>query len=84
MPKKKYEGELIVNFSNGDTQKLILDAWLLRPMLVLQTEKPQKNDKAMDELDFGTVNVERSRTIKVFLSNQTDVTANWTLNYVKF
>lgn len=53
-------------------------------MLILLTEKPQKNDKAMDELDFGTVNVERHRTIKIFLSNVTEVTSKWTLNYVKF
>jgi len=57
---------------------------LLRPKVVLLTEKDSKNDYAMDELDFGTVNVDRLRTIKVFLSNQTEVTAKWQLNYVKF
>jgi hypothetical protein len=30
------------------------------------------------------VNVDKFRTIKVFLSNITHVTAKWTLNYVKF
>ena len=39
--------------------------------------KDSKNDYAMDEMDFGTVNVDRHRTIKVFLSNQTEVTAKW-------
>jgi hypothetical protein len=57
---------------------------LLRPKVVLLTEKDSKNDYAMDEMDFGTVNVDRFRTIKVFLSNQTEVTAKWQLNYVKF
>ena len=48
------------------------------------TEKPSKNDKAIDELDFGTVNIDKHRTTKVFLSNITEVTAKWNLNYVKF
>ena len=46
----------------------------MRPKLELLTEKPSKNDKAMDELDFGVVNIDKHRTIKVFLSN---VTANF-------
>jgi hypothetical protein len=57
---------------------------LLRPRLELLTEKPSKNDKAMDELDMGTVHIDKFRTIKVFLSNTTEVTAKWSLNYVKF
>lgn len=77
-------GELIAYFTNGDSQKLILDGFLLRPKLELLTEKPSKNDKAMDELDFGTVNVDKFRTIRVFLSNVTEPTARWKLNYVSF
>jgi hypothetical protein len=61
-----------------------LHGFLLRPKIVLLTENPSKNDKAMDELEFGTVNIEKFRTIKVFLSNITPVTARWKLNYVKF
>jgi hypothetical protein len=63
---------------------LILDGLLLRPKLELLTEKPSKNDKAMDEIDMGVVNVDKFRTIKVFLSNITEVTAKWRLNYVSF
>lgn len=57
---------------------------LLRPKLELLTEKPSKNDKALDELDFGVVNVDKWRTIKVFLSNVTEVSGKWKLNYVSF
>jgi hypothetical protein len=53
-------------------------------MLSLLTEKPSKNDKAWDELDMGTVHIDKHRTIKVFLSNITGVTAKWRLNYVSF
>lgn len=56
----------------------------MRPKIVLLTEKPSKNDKAMDELDFGVCNVDKSRIIKVYLSNITEATAKWSLNYVKF
>ena len=43
-----------------------------------------KNDKAQDELDFGVCNVDKARTITIYLSNVTEVTANWQLNYIKF
>lgn len=57
---------------------------MMRSMLTLLTEKPSKNDKACDELDMGTVHIDKFRTIKVFLSNITDVTSKWKLNYVTF
>jgi hypothetical protein len=82
--KNEREGELISFFANGEQQRLALDGLLMRPNLELLTEKPSKNDQAHDELDFGTVNVDKFRTIKVFLSNITHVTAKWSLNYVKF
>lgn len=52
--------------------------------MVILTDFPSKNDYALDELDFGQVNVERDRTIHVYLSNVTEVTARWQLHYVKF
>jgi hypothetical protein len=82
--KNERKGEITAHFSNGESQKLILDGLLLRPKLELLTEKPSKNDKAMDELDMGIVNVDKFRTIKVFLSNMTEPTAKWKLNYVSF
>ena len=56
----------------------------MRPKLMLLTEYSSRNDKAQDELDFGTCNVDVKRTITIFLSNITEVTSNWMLNYVKF
>ena len=56
----------------------------MRPKVIILTDFLSKNDYALDELDFGQVNVERDRTIHVYLSNQTEVTAKWQLNYVKF
>eukprot|EP00351_Strombidinopsis_sp_SopsisLIS2011_P000365 CAMPEP_0116875384 /NCGR_PEP_ID=MMETSP0463-20121206/7315_1 /TAXON_ID=181622 /ORGANISM="Strombidinopsis sp, Strain SopsisLIS2011" /LENGTH=106 /DNA_ID=CAMNT_0004520913 /DNA_START=2567 /DNA_END=2887 /DNA_ORIENTATION=- len=38
----------------------------------------------MHEMDFGVCNVDNHRTIKLYLSNITEVTARWRLNYVKF
>jgi hypothetical protein len=77
-------GELIANFSNGDIQKFTLEGMLLRPKLVLLTEVPSKNDFAMDEMNFGVCNVDCFKTIRLYLSNITEVTAKWSLNYVKF
>jgi len=77
-------GEVTASFDNGDTQKFLVHGKLLRPKVVLLTEKPSKNDKAMDELDLGICNVDKSRTIKVYLSNVTECNANWKLNYITF
>ena len=82
--KNERKGEITAHFANGESQKLVLDGLLLRPKLELLTEKSSKNDKAMDELDMGVVNVDKFRTIKVFLSNVTEPTAKWKLNYVSF
>jgi len=38
----------------------------------------------VDEMTFGVCNVDRFRTIRLYLSNATHVTAKWMLNYVKF
>jgi hypothetical protein len=67
--RNEREGELVAAFNNGERQVFKLHGMLLRPKVVLLTEKDSKNDYAMDEMDFGTVNVDRLRTIKVFLSN---------------
>lgn len=78
------KGEIVAYFSNGDQQKLYIDGVLQRPMLAVLTDYPTKNDYAVDELNFGEVNVETDRTVHIYLSNITEVTAKWTLNYVKF
>eukprot|EP00351_Strombidinopsis_sp_SopsisLIS2011_P003897 CAMPEP_0116874008 /NCGR_PEP_ID=MMETSP0463-20121206/5385_1 /TAXON_ID=181622 /ORGANISM="Strombidinopsis sp, Strain SopsisLIS2011" /LENGTH=194 /DNA_ID=CAMNT_0004517053 /DNA_START=3442 /DNA_END=4026 /DNA_ORIENTATION=- len=77
-------GEVLAHFSNGDQQKIYITGVLMRPKIVLLTEKPSKNDKAMDEINFGTCNVDKARTIKIYLSNITEVTAKWQLNYISF
>ena len=78
------QGQLTAAFSNGDSQSFSLVGQLMRPKLMLLTEYSSRNDKAQDELDFGICNVDMKRTITIFLSNVTEVTANWMLNYVKF
>lgn len=82
--KNERHGELVASFQNGDSQKFALHGVLLRPKLILLTEKMSKNDKAQDEMEFGVCNVDKARSIKIFLSNITEVSANWALNYVKF
>ena len=78
------KGELMANFSNGDNQAFEILGQLMRPKLMLLTEYSSQNDKAQDELDFGICNVDVHRNITIFLSNITEVNANWSLNYVKF
>lgn len=78
------QGVLTANFANGETQKFFLEGQLLRPKVELLTETPSKNDYAVDEMTFGVCNVDRFRTIRLYLSNATHVTAKWMLNYVKF
>jgi len=82
--KNERVGQINASFANGDSQKFIVHGQLLRPKIVLLTEKPSKNAKAHDELDFGVCNVDKFRTIQVYLSNITECTAKWQLNYVRF
>ena len=79
----KVEGDLIATFSNGHTQKFILHGVLLRPKLVLQTMIKSKNDKGQDELDFGICHIESRREVVIYLSNITEVTANWRIEHMK-
>ena len=44
--KNERKGELVASFQNGDAQKFTLNGQLLRPKIVLLTEKMSKNDKA--------------------------------------
>lgn len=78
------QGALQANFSNGECQKFFLEGALMRPRIQLLTEEISRNDYAQDELDLGVCNVDKHRTVKLFLSNATEVTAKWQLNYVKF
>jgi len=82
--KQAQQGQLQAFFQTGDTQVFKLDGFLLRPKITILTEKPSKNDKALDELNLGEVHIEKFRTIRIYLSNMTTVTAKWTLNYVQF
>jgi hypothetical protein len=41
----------------------------MRPKICILTDYISKNDYAVDELDFGKINVEKSRTIHIYLSN---------------
>lgn len=42
------------------------------------------NEKGVDEINLGEVNIENYRTSHFYLINPTTVPARWTLNYVKF
>jgi len=61
--KNERAGEITASFANGDAQKFVVHGLLLRPKIMLLTEKPSKNAKAHDELDFGVCNVDKQRTI---------------------
>lgn len=75
--KHQVMGKLNIAFANGRTQNYLVAGTLLRPRVNLITEKPSKNEKAEHELNFGTVNIERHRTLQFYLSNETKVTAKW-------
>ena len=44
--KKELKGSLVAFFQTGDSQVFKVDGFLLRPKMVVLTEKPFKNDKA--------------------------------------
>lgn len=78
------KGLINVAFANGKSQHFNLQGNLLRPKVTVITAKPCKNEKGIDEINLGEVNIERSRQTMFYLMNDTPVPAKWALNYVKF
>lgn len=56
----------------------------MRPKVIVQAERARRNEKAELELDFGTTHIEKPKRQTLYLSNQTEVLANWSLHYIKF
>lgn len=75
---------LEVEFLNKKKQYFNLLGNLIRPKVSIITMKPCKNEKGVDEIDLGEVNIERSKQTQFFLINETAVPAKWNLGYVKF
>jgi len=71
-------------YANGKIQSFNLVGNLLRPKVSVMTLKPCKNEKGVDEIDLGEVNIEKNTKTMFYLINDTTVPAKWALNYVKF
>lgn len=65
------EGQLLASFVNGHVQSIPLFGQFLRPMIVISPS----------EYDFGTVHISRSRQIRLYLSNPTQVDAEWKIQH---
>jgi hypothetical protein len=78
------KGLITVAFANGKQQSFNLLGNLVRPKVIITTEKPCKNEKGVDEVNLGEVNTESFRQSHFYLINETGVPAKWALNYVKF
>ncbi|OQR92208.1 hypothetical protein ACHHYP_03955 [Achlya hypogyna] len=72
MSKLGYTGALTIRFSQGTLQTIQLQGRILRPILVL----------APSHFKFGLVHCEHSETVKVYLSNPTEVDAHFTVHHV--
>ena len=84
MTYKSYNsGKLKLEFSNGDSQEILLEATLLRPLLTLNMSGFEGR-VSPDTYDFGTVHVNNIGTIAFFLCNVSKVPAKWKLMNVKF
>ncbi|EQC37574.1 hypothetical protein, variant [Saprolegnia diclina VS20] len=65
-------GALTIRFSQGTLQTIELQGRILRPILVL----------APSHFKFGLVHCEHHETVKIFLSNPTEVDAHFTVHHV--
>ena len=77
-------GIINVVFANQKVQHFNLLGNLVRPKVTIVTLKPCKNEKGVDEIELGEVNIEKSKQTMFYLINETAVPARWSLNYVKF
>lgn len=71
-------------YANGKIQSFNLIGNLVRPRVSVITLKPCKNEKEVDEIDLGEVNIEKNTKTMFYLINETPVPAKWALNYIKF
>jgi hypothetical protein len=73
-PELKYadQGEFVVTFANGDTQRVQLLAQVLRPTV---TVLPGGHD-------FGVVHCESTKSVVLHIGNPTPVDAKWTIQHV--
>jgi len=69
--REEDSGELVVTFSNGSVQRILLKAATLYPTLCLSPSR----------FDFGPVHVKDSKTIRIVVSNPTKVDARWRIEY---
>ncbi|OQS04639.1 hypothetical protein THRCLA_12212 [Thraustotheca clavata] len=65
-------GALMIRFSQGTLQTIQLQGRILRPILVI----------APSHFKFGLVHCEHSETVKIYLSNPTQVDANFRVHHV--
>ena len=77
------KGKLIIKFSNGEQQKINLEARLYRPKIVLASSQCDEF-KNLTEQDFGIVNTQFTKKLTIFASNVSPVDAKWELKYVQY
>lgn len=77
------KGKLIIRFSNGEEQKVNLEARLYRPKLVLASSQCDEF-KNLTEQDFGIVNTKFHKKLTIFASNVSPVDSKWEIKYVKY
>ena len=82
LPVAELFGSFLVTYNNGHTERLVLEARLLRPKVNIWSEQVDEFNQ-LKEQDFGVVTVDRTRKVTLYLSNETTVDAKWALVYVK-
>ena len=72
----KFEGDLTATFANtvGDSQLFKLHAYIAKPMILVSPSEHR----------FGAVHVERWKPVSLFLSNPTEVDAEWRIQHIPF
>ena len=72
----KFEGDLTATFANtvGDSQLIKLHAYIKKPTILISPAEHR----------FGAVHVERWRPVTLFISNPTEVDAEWRIQHVPF
>ena len=77
------KGSLVIKFSNSEEQKIVLEARLYRPKLVLASFQCDEF-KNLTEQDFGIVNTQFYKKITIFASNVSPVDAKWEVKYLQY
>jgi hypothetical protein len=73
------EGTLVIDYSNGEQQRVELVGWLYRPSLLIEMPNHSPYSPENNLIDFEVVHVNNHKKRSVYLSNPSKSAVDWSI-----